>query len=116
MKLWVKIAWALILPVLALFCWYGWDSRTNRGLKFGYYGEFNTVSNALARLPNVRILKSGYNEDVSLEEFNFEIERDGRALEIFFSERNPIRRMSGTNLEKALSEMITEETAAHPPN
>lgn len=31
--------------------WYSWDSGRNRGFEFGYYGEYNSVSNALASLP-----------------------------------------------------------------
>jgi hypothetical protein len=116
MKEWVKFAWAFILIIVALLCWYGWDSRKNHGLSFGYYGEFNTVSNALSRMTGVHILKSWYNADVSLEGFGFEITRNGRHLDIVFADGDPIRKKSGTDLEKALSEFVTKETTAQSTN
>jgi hypothetical protein len=43
-------AHAILAAVLVLFVgfilWYRWDSGTNHGYHFGYYGEFNRVSNA----------------------------------------------------------------------
>jgi hypothetical protein len=116
MKRWVEVAWAFILIIVAIFCWYGWDSGKNRGLRFGYYGEFNTVSNALARVPDVHILKSWYNDDITLEEFGFKIDQKGRPLDIFFGESDPIRRMSGSDLEKALSELVEKESASQTTN
>ena len=116
MKQWVKVARAFILIIVAFFCWYGWDSGKNHGLRFGYYGEFNNVSNALARLPGVHIVNSGYNADISLEGFSFEIERSGRRLEIFFAKDNPIRKMSGADLEKALPEFVEKESTAQSTN
>jgi hypothetical protein len=101
--------WAFILAIVVIIFWYRWDSGTNHSLKFGYYGEFNTVSNTLARLPGVHIVNSGYNADVSLEEFGFEIEARGRPLKLFFSEKNPIRGMSGAELEEALSDFVEKE-------
>jgi hypothetical protein len=106
MKRLVEITGVSILLIAALLYWYAWGSRQNRGLSFGYYGEFNTVSNALARLPGVSIVDSGYNADMTLEEIHFEINRDGRRLEIELGGRDPIRKMSGAALEKALSNLI----------
>ena len=103
------VTWVIISAVVAFFCWYGWDTGKNHGLSFGYYGQYNSVSNALVRLPDVRILNTGYNADVTLEEFSFEIEKGGRRAMIFFSEQNRIRRMSGSELNLAVSEMVNAE-------
>jgi hypothetical protein len=48
---------ALLLLVVAIPIgwagWYRWDSARNRGKQYGYYGDFNRVSNALASIPGV---------------------------------------------------------------
>jgi hypothetical protein len=70
---------------------------------YGYYGEFKRVSNALAHVKGVTILVSGYNADISLEEFAFDLRlADGRTNHLYFSETNPIRKMSGQQLDRAL--------------
>jgi hypothetical protein len=112
MKRWVKIAWIVILPVLALICWYGWDSRKNHGLSFGYYGQFNNVSNALAGLSGVQIESSWYNQDLSLEGFSFDIEWQGRPITIMFAQGDPIREMSAAKLDKALLDLIKKAPTA----
>jgi hypothetical protein len=103
MKYFLAILAVLVGAIVALISYHSWDSAKNRGYSFGYYGEFNTVSNALARINDVTILNSWHNADVSLEEFLFEIRTaDGPTNRIFFSETNPIRKMSGKQLEAAL--------------
>jgi hypothetical protein len=112
----VRVVATIALTIVGFLVWYGWDSRKNHGFAFGYYGQFNTVSNAVAQLPGVRITYAGYNGDITLEEIFFEVDRDGRHLKIFISEQDPLRRMSGVNLEKALSELIEKESAAQAAN
>src|SRR5688572_6052170 len=74
------LAVAMMLPFL-----YHWDSNTNRGFTFGYYGQFNTVSNALARFKGVTIFRSWHNCDVTLEEFGFDVKTsEDRLLKIYF--------------------------------
>ena len=102
----------VILAGGSLFCWYKWDTSANHGLSYGYYGQYNTVSNAFARLPGARILDTFYNADITLEEFGFEIETGGRSVTISFSEQDPIRRMSGTQLNKTLSARIASDLSA----
>lgn len=116
MKRWVEITGIFISISVAIFCWYGWDSGKNRGLRFGYYGEFNTVSNALAHLPDVHVLKSWHNADITLEEFGFDINRKGQPLKIAFDESDPIRKMSGADLEKALSQLVEKESMSQSTN
>lgn len=113
MKRFVAILAVPVDAVAALICYYSWDSAKNRGFTFGYYGEFNTVSNALARIGGVTVLNSGYNADVDLEEFLFEIRTaDGRTNRMFFGEQSPIRRMSGKQLETALLQELERVSSA----
>ena len=99
----------LVGSLVAFLFWYRCDSAENRGFTFGYYGTFNTVSNALASLPGVTVLGAGYNADVTLEEFGFRImARQNRELDIWFAERDPIRRMSGRQLARELEHRIGE--------
>jgi len=113
MKRFVAILAVPVGVVAALICYYSWDSAKNRGFTFGYYGEFNTVSNALARISSVAILNSGYNADLDLEEFLFEIRTaDGRTNRMFFSVKSPIRKMSGKQLETALIQEIERVSSA----
>jgi hypothetical protein len=101
---------AVVVLFVAFILLYRWDSGRNHGFTFGYYGEFNTVSNALASLPGVTILNSGYNADVTLEEFGFDIRTsEGRDLHVWLMEEDPIRRMSKQKLTKALSDRIAKE-------
>ncbi|MEI7729030.1 MAG: hypothetical protein WCO56_05645 [Verrucomicrobiota bacterium] len=69
----MKRAIAALGLIVALFIvtilWCRWDSETNHGFSWGYWGQFNTVSNSLARLPGVTIVKFGCNTDVTMEEF-----------------------------------------------
>ena len=95
--------------------WYQWDSSRNRGYTFGYYGEFNTVGNALAALPGITVVDSGGNKDVSFEEFHFDVRTaEGDQLRLWFGEKDPIRRMSGDKLTQALQDKIKEESSNTP--
>jgi hypothetical protein len=108
------IAPGLIVVLIAGFsAWYRWDSETNRGHTWGYWAQFNTVSNCLAKLPGFTIVKSRCNPDISLEEFGFEIKiADGHIIPVWFSEDDPIRKMSGPKLIRALQDKIQSVTAA----
>jgi len=100
----------LIVAVVGFVVWYRWDSGENHGFRFGYFGQFNTVSNTLASLPGVKIMESGYNADVTLEEFGFTVLTDrGREMKISFGERDPVRRMTGSELTSALRRRIDKE-------
>ena len=100
----------VVVAFIAFVFWYRWDSGKNRGLAYGYYGEFNTVSNRLSKLPGVTIIKSWHNADVILEEFGFKIFSHSQQLDLAFRERDPIRKLSGVDLEKALLEMIKKQS------
>jgi hypothetical protein len=112
----VRVVAAITLAILGFLVWYAWDSRKNHGFTFGYYGQFNTMSNALASLPGVRITSATYNGDITLEGIFFEIDRGGRHLNIVIAEQDPVRRLSGAKLEKALSELVEKESAAQAVN
>ena len=47
----------VVVTFIACILWYRWDSRTNHGYIWGYWGQFNAVSNSLAKLPGVTIVK-----------------------------------------------------------
>ena len=102
----------LLVALIGFIGWYRWDSGRNRGYEFGYWGSFNRISNAMTRLPGISIVNSGHNADVTLEEFGFDIRnRAGRTLHIWFMEGDPIRRLSGERLTKALTERIEKESS-----
>jgi len=107
MKWVTTILLVFVTAFVAFILWYGWDSRQNRGFTFGYYGQFNTVRNALEAMPGVTIVSLGYNPDVTLEEFNFTIRTDrDQEIELWFSETDPVRALSGEKLSSALREKI----------
>lgn len=115
MKRTIIILSTVVAVCIAGIMLYRWDSETNRGYRRGYWGQFNTVSNALARLPGVTIVKSGCNADVTLEEFGFDIvTADGRQVHVWFSEDDPIRKLSGDALSKALLEKLRNESTNQP--
>lgn len=97
----------LIGIIFGLIVYYRWDSATNRGYTTGYWGEFNTVSNALAKMSGITILSAAANADVTLEELGFEAKTaDGRIFKLFFSESTPVRELTGDRLTTALAKEI----------
>jgi hypothetical protein len=72
------------------------------------------VSNALARQPGIVITSGYYNTDIALEEFSFDVFVNGRYLSLMFSETDPIRRMSGADLNKALTKLVKEKSISQP--
>jgi hypothetical protein len=93
-----------------VFCVGHWDSETNHGLTFGYWRAYNNVSNSLAQLPGVTIVGTGYNANVILEEFDFDvIVTNGVFLKLWFDEQDPIRRMKGYELRIALADKLDKE-------
>jgi hypothetical protein len=108
----VVVFLAVLTTLVGFILWYRWDCAKNRGFTFGYWGEYNTVSNALVHLPGVTILSSFYNHDITLEEFGFDIRTsEGREVHLGFSETDPIREMSGEKLSRALSEKIQKQAS-----
>jgi hypothetical protein len=99
----------VVMIPLMFIVWYRWDSARNRGSEFGYYGEFNRVSNALASIPGVTITRAWQNRDVSLEEFGFSMSVTGRPVTLAFSETDPIREMSRNKAVAELKMRIATE-------
>ncbi len=98
--------------LIGLIGWYQWDSAQNRGSTFGYYGQYNRVSNALASVPRVTITSGWHNHDVTLEEFGFDIRVAGKPVRLLFSETDPIRRMNRDGAISALQLRIQAELDA----
>ena len=115
MKLVAVIVGAVFLFFAVAVLWHRWDAGTNHGHRCGYWGQFNTVSNALASLPGITIVKSGGNADITMEEFGFEVvTSDGRQLHVGFSETDPVRKLSGEALTKALLEKMSKLSSNKP--
>jgi len=89
--------------------WYRWDSSRNCGSEFGYYGEYNRVSNALASIPGVVITQHWHNLDVTLEEFGFDLTIARTPIRLFFGEKDTIRSMSREAAMAALKQRIAAE-------
>jgi hypothetical protein len=107
---------ALVVLGIAYVSWDRWDAAKNRGHMWGYWGQFNTVSNALAGIPGITILKPYYNADITLEEFGFDVTTsEGRKLHIGFEERDPTRKLSGAELERALLKLIRKQASNKSP-
>ncbi len=90
---------------------YRWDSETNHGFTFGYHGEFNRVSNALASIPSTTITQVRENCDITLEEFGFTVTTEsGEPVRIAIGEHDRIRRLSGKPLVQAPKKEIETKT------
>lgn len=102
---------ATVVILAGFVGWYSWDSSRNRGNEFGYYGEFNHVSNALASIPGVIIKEAWYNGDITLEEFGFTITTGGQrpTVRLFFGETDQVREMSRDTAIAALTNRIARE-------
>lgn len=111
MKKLIVILAAPVASFVALVLLYRWDSDTNHGFQFGYYGEFNRVSNALASISGITITQAWHNCDVTLEEFGFTATTSsGESVRIAVGERDHIRTLSGDLLVQALQTEIRKET------
>jgi hypothetical protein len=115
MKRIITVLGTFVALFVVAVLWYRWDSGTNHGYCWGYWGQFNTVSNALAEIPGVKIVKSGCNADVTMEEFGFDITTaEGGQVHVWFSETDPIRKLSGDPLSRALLDKIKKESSNKP--
>ena len=111
MKKLIIILSAAVGLFVGFVLWYRWDSGTNHGFRFGYYGDFNRVSNALASIPGITITQAWHNCDVTLEEFGFTAtNRMGESFRITVGERDPIRRLSGDSLVQALQTEVAKKS------
>jgi len=111
MKMIVSIVLAVVAILAALLVWYRWDSVNNHGYQFGYFGDFNRVSNALASIPGITITQACANRDVTLEEFGFTATMgSGQTVRIAVGERDCIRDLSGESLVQALKREIERQT------
>src|SRR5262249_29407802 len=94
--------------VTLLNCQY---TRTNHGYQFGYWGEFNRVSNALASIPGITITQTWVNCDITLEEFGFTATAASEGpVRIAVGENDRIRSLCGESLTKALNQEIATQT------
>jgi hypothetical protein len=118
----VRRSWKLMLalPLVALAIpaafvgAYELDRCWNRGSEFGYYGEFNHVRKALVTIPGVRITNEWQNQDISLEEFGFDLMVDGRPVRLYVAENEAVRRMSRDSAVVDLKAWIAEELSRSP--
>lgn len=102
--------WVLRLSPFAFIVWICLDLFRNWGFELGYFGDFNRVGHALGRLPGVTITDSGYNGDVTLEEFTYEIKtQNGKTVELGFGESDPLRDMTGQQLADGLLARIRQQ-------
>lgn len=106
---------ALAVTTIALGAFLVWnrlDAAQNRGYKFGYWGQFNRVGNALSEIQDITVTGKGGNKDITFEEFIYKVETaDGQELSLWFMERDPIRKMSGRQLTEALLKKIEAESS-----
>jgi hypothetical protein len=109
MKILLAIVGLGIALVVGFIVFYRWDSSRNRGYQWGYYGEFNSISNALASIPGVTVTQAWHNLDVTLEEFGFGITVTGQPVRLAFGETDTIREMSRDAAVVALKAQIAAE-------
>ena len=105
---------AVVLMLVAGIRCYRWDSEANHGYTWGYWGQFNTISNSLTKLPGITIVKFGCNADVTMEEFGFDVLTGGRQVPVWFDEDDPVRKLSGDALSNALLQKISTELSNTP--
>lgn len=106
----------LVVGFFACLGWYFWDSSHNRSLKFGYYGEFNRLSNTLASIPGVVVTDFWYNDDVTLEGIGFKLTFTGEPIDLFFGQNDSIRDMNRAAAITALQARISAALALSQTN
>ena len=108
----LSIAWLVVIGFIGFLGWLGWDTSRNRGYEFGYYGEFNRVAHALATIPEVTVVRSWHNADLTLEEFGFDLMVSGQSIDLDFGETDPIRTMKREDAVGALKSRIASRVAS----
>lgn len=116
MKTILIISSAVLLIFIIFIGYYRWDSGHNHGYKFGYYGDFNRISNALVNIPGITIIKTWQNDDVTLEEFGFDIVVSNQPVKLMITENDDIRKLSANNAVTALHKRIETELLASRKN
>ncbi|HEX7863182.1 MAG TPA: hypothetical protein VF773_22830 [Verrucomicrobiae bacterium] len=96
----------VILPGFIAPALYIADMNVNRGYTFGYWGEYNRASNALAKMPVIMITNSYYLHDATLELFSFDLMVTGKSVQLRFPSSDPIRELTGDELREALQKTI----------
>lgn len=104
----------LVVGFFGAVGWYGWDTSRNRGSEYGYYGEFNRVDHALASIPEVTVVRSWHNADLTLEEFGFDLAVSGQPIQLHFGETDFIRNMGREAAVAALQARIARELGPTP--
>jgi len=62
-------------------------------------------------IPGIRITNSWLNPDITLEEFGFDVvTQSSQPVHISFGERDPLRKLSRTQLTTALAAEIQQKT------
>lgn len=88
---------------------YLWDANRNRGFTWGYYAEFNTISNSLAQIPGVTITDTYLLDDFQLELFTFDLVFNGKPIHLRFPQDDPARILTNEGLLSALTTRLIEE-------
>lgn len=97
----------IFLAAVTMVVFYVWDSRTNHGLTWGYWGEYNRVVEALEAIPGLKVTPRWVNGDITLEEFCLSVcTPTGEEKELGFSEDDPVRRLRGEDLSAALRRRV----------
>lgn len=100
------------LPLLAITLWiltYQLDSHNNFKLHWGYYGDYNRVTDAITSIPGALILDSWANGDITLEEFAVTVRTPaGDTIEMFFEEDDQVRHWHGSRLVEALKRRMDQ--------
>ncbi len=104
----IRMAPLLVALALLPLLWMRWDSSENRGFHRGYWGDYNRIHDALAKLPDYKVAALYANKDVAMEEFGFSLSSENQPdIRLDFPENDEIRRWSGAKLERALAERIS---------
>ena len=62
----------------------------NYGREFGYYGQFNRILHVIEDLPDVEVVEYWYNEDLTLEDFQYTIRVENKyRITIYFPDGSP---------------------------
>jgi hypothetical protein len=111
-RLGIALLSALMLAIVMAPALYYWDSNKNRGFTWGYYGDFNVISNVLASMPHVYITNTYCHTDVSLELFSFDLLVHGKPMHLRFPQADPIRALRGIPMTNALATLLKTQSEA----
>ena len=103
----MKKSTAIIIGVVLIVTLLILSKVINYGQTSGYYGDYNAIVQSLEEMPDIEIINSYANHDITLEEINFTVLKDEEInIQFYIAQDAPFRKTRGKELSEELRRRI----------